>query len=433
MVRLTIDKPYTLHARSIDRISGNASDYKLNLRDPFTCRDDHHIKATFVSCTMPSTFYQIDSKNNQFDVRFNDASFTGFNLFAGLPLQDSTGDLDNNGIAVVNRASYARTVKVTISRGNYSIEDLMAEMKTKLNAACTLANTANREFRTFLRSANPADAVWQEDADDDASADVHTNDYVEVIPQFDWEYSRKLNKMRLYRTDKGGKMTLGQWDIQCSGQKLAMALGLSHNTAREMAAVGVPVSEKTSVESSVHYRRHNAAGFTEHYDFPILTPNDSATYGHSVMGKNCVNMFANDSVYVRCLNLPSNSYETLAGNQSNIMAVIPLYSGAGADNFHSPDHPTSAIIGKMGISNLDVKLTDAMGYTLDLNGVEWEFQMRFEVYLDHHPAMPLTHDMPGAHQRDSAPKPQHHAVNVGMERMRMQRASDRGWRSMGGK
>ena len=53
MVRLTRNKPYTLHARSLDRITGTPSDYKLNLRDPITCADDHHIKATFVSCTAP--------------------------------------------------------------------------------------------------------------------------------------------------------------------------------------------------------------------------------------------------------------------------------------------------------------------------------------------------------------------------------------------
>ena len=137
MVRPTRNKPYTLHARSLDRITGTPSDYKLNLRDPITCADDHHIKATFVSCTMPSTFYQIDSKNNQFDVRFNQPTFTEFGIYAGIALQDHAGDVDNNGVAVVNRASYARTVKVSISRGNYNIEELMAEVKLKLNAACT--------------------------------------------------------------------------------------------------------------------------------------------------------------------------------------------------------------------------------------------------------------------------------------------------------
>ena len=105
MVRLTLNKPYTLHARSIGRITGTPSDYKLNLKDPIMCDDDHHIKATFVSCTMPSTFYQIDAKNNQFTVRFNQPTFTEFDIYKGIALQDHAGDVDNNGVAVVNRSS----------------------------------------------------------------------------------------------------------------------------------------------------------------------------------------------------------------------------------------------------------------------------------------------------------------------------------------
>ena len=115
-------------------------------------------------------------------------------------------------------------------------------------------------------------------------------------------------------------------------------------------------------------------------------------------------MFADDSVYVRCLNLPSNSYETLRGAQTNIMAVIPLYSGAGSDNFHSPEYPTSAIIGKMGISDIDVRLTDAMGEMMDLNGVEWEFQMTFEVFPETTKKHSLAFDMQGSHARESAPQ-----------------------------
>lgn len=408
MVRLTRDKPYTLHARSLDRIIGTPSDYKLNLRDPITCADDHHIKATFVSCTMPSTFYQIDAKNNKFDVRFNQPTFTELMIYNDIALQDQGSDVDNNGAVVVDRTSYARTVTVTISRGNYNIEELMAEVKLKLNAACTAANVATREFRTFLRSNDQNNQLHKDDVAD-AGILIGAKDYLKVVPQFDWEFSKKLQKQRLYRSDAGGKMSLGQWDIQTSGQKLAMALGLSHNTAQEMTAVGL--APATSVETSVHYRRHNAAGLTEHYDFPILTPADGAKYGHSVMSMNCVNMFANDSVYIRCLNLPGNAYETLNGNQTNIMAVIPLYSGAGADNFHSPDHPTSTVIGKMGISDLDVKLTDAMGDLLDLNGVEWEFQMLFEVFANQQTSS-FAYDLPGAHARDAAPKPQRHHAHM---------------------
>ena len=414
MVRLTEDKPYTLHARSIDRIIGTPSDYKLNLRDPLTCEDDHYIKATFVSCTMPSTFYQINRKNNKFTVRFNQLGFAGFDQYASLALQDIGTDTTQEGVAISTlavaqqtRYQYARSVSVTISVGNYNIEELLAEVKLKLNAACTTAHTGNLKFRTFLRHATPANALWVEDNADSASNVVHTKDYIQVAPQFDWTYSKTLNKVRLYRTDAGGKMYLGQWDIQTSGQKLAMALGLSHNTAQEMTDAQVSLAERTSVEASVHFRRHLELGLAlEHYDFAVPQKEAGVTnYGHSVFSKNCVNMFANDSVYVRCLSLPSNSYETLHGAQTNIMAVIPLYSGAGSDNFHSPEYPTSAVIGKMGISDIDVRLTDAMGEEMDLNGVEWEWQMTFEVFPETKDKRGLAFDMAGSHARESAPKP----------------------------
>jgi hypothetical protein len=85
------------------------------------------------------------------------------------------------------------------------------------------------------------------------------------------------------------------------------------------------------------------------------------------------------------------------------MAVIPMYSGAGSDNFHSPEYPTSTTIGKMGISDLDVRLTDAMGEEMDLNGVEWTFQMTYEVFPEMDKKKPLNFNMPGAQERESAP------------------------------
>jgi hypothetical protein len=412
MVRLTEDKPYTLHARSIDRIVGTPSDYKLNLRDPLTCEDDHYIKATFVSCTMPSTFYQINSRNNKFTVRFNQRGFTGFDKYAtAFTLQNVGTDTTQAGVAisslgVQDRYAYARTVAVTISVGNYNVEELLSEITTKLNAACLAAHTGNLKFRTFLRDDTDGSVLHSED-EADSGAPAFTTDFLQVAPQFSWAYSKTLNKQRLYRTDAGGKMYLGQFDIQTSGQKLAMALGLSHNTAQEMADARVSLAERTSVEASVHFRRHLELGLAlEHYDFAVPQKEAGVTnYGHSVFSKNCVNMFANDSVYVRCLSLPSNSYETLRGAQTNIMAVIPLYSGAGSDNFHSPEYPTSAVIGKMGISDIDVRLTDAMGEEMDLNGVEWEFQMTFEVFPETKDKRGLAFDMAGSHARESAPKP----------------------------
>ena len=119
--------------------------------------------------------------------------------------------------------------------------ELLAEAKLKLNAACTAANVATREFRTFLRSADQNNQLHIQDVAD-AGVVIGAKNYLKVVPQFDFQYNKQLQKMRLYRTDAGGKMSLGQWDIQTSGQKLAMALGLSHNTAQELLAVGLAVN-----------------------------------------------------------------------------------------------------------------------------------------------------------------------------------------------
>ena len=81
-------------------------------------------------------------------------------------------------------------------------------------------------------------------------------------------------------------------------------------------------SAKTSVEGSVHYRGV-PAGETEFNDFTILNPTNStgykagdvrlSQYGHAILPINAVNMFANDTVYMRFPTLPSNAYETLYG------------------------------------------------------------------------------------------------------------------------
>lgn len=419
MVRLTQNKPYTVHARSIDRVFGTENDFKLNLRDPISCGDDHHIKATFVSCTMPSSAYQIDTNNNSFTVYFNDERHAAYMEFENLSFQsgaDHTSQKKADGTSVVRRLDYQRQVDVTIDVGNYDIETLMIELTAKLNTACTAADTATRKFTTFFRGNSAGSGTtgptWLEDVDDQQASSnwdgiVHTKDFIRSVPQFDWEHHPRLGKVRLFRTDQGGAMMLGQFTFEAHGPKLAMALGMAHVTAQQFEKAGL-AGTKYSESASIHYRRLKDAGLPI-YDSGWKVPEFEPGFGSTMNSQNCVNMFANDSVYVRCLNLPSNSYETLSGGQTNIMAVIPLYSGAGEDNFHSPDHPTSTIIGKMGITNIDVKLTDAHGRTLDLNGVEWEFQMLFEVFpnLRPHPTHqpPLAYDMPGAHAREPAPLP----------------------------
>ena len=90
-----MDKPYTVHARSIDRngTGQSPSNYKLSLRNAIKCNDDHYIRASsLVSAKVPSTFYQIDSKNNTLKVGFNRSTFTVLQPYLDLPLQDNAGE-----------------------------------------------------------------------------------------------------------------------------------------------------------------------------------------------------------------------------------------------------------------------------------------------------------------------------------------------------
>ena len=448
MVLLTLDKPYTVHARSIDRnVTGQSpSNYKLSLRNAIKCNDHHYIRATLVSAKIPSTFYQIDSKNNSFTVGFNRPTFVLGQQYSNLVVQDpeykplagtatltsgstivaTTSDLRasivNNRIKFAEqilvvasvsstqitlasafsgssasgqsistpytRNDYERTVKITIAKGNYDINTLLAEIKTKLNSACTTAGNFT-SFRTFFRSQDPTAQLYKDDLADAGGQADYTKDYVLSTPQFDWYYSTSLNKVRLFRTDTGGKMALGKWDIQTEGVKLGMALGFNHITAQQLRDLNLDQSVKTSVENSLHYRETT---LTEYNDFTILNPTNSATYlagdkrrnqyGHSVLSVNCVNMFANDSVYLRISNVPSNAYDTLYGGLTNVMAVIPMYSGSSTENFYSPSNVISTVVGSAGVSELDVRLTDAFGEELDFNGVENEFMLVFEAFAD---------------------------------------------------
>ena len=373
MVQLTLDKPYTVHCRSVDRLGANdtAGAYKLNLRDPIKCADDQYIKCTMVSARMPSTFYSIDKHNNTFTLGFNKSTFSVLAPY----------------ISLVPEAYRDRSVTVTIQKGNYDIEALLTEVVAKANAKCTAEHVTSK-FRTYLRSADVTNALAVEDIADSKVANNNLA-YREVAPQFSSFYSSTLNKIRLFRTDAGGLMVMGAFDLQTSGVKLGQCLGFNHVTAQVLRDPSFADSAKTSVEGSVHYRGV-PAGETEFNDFTILNPTNStgykagdvrlSQYGHAILPINAVNMFANDTVYMRFPTLPSNAYETLYGGQTNVMAVIPLTSGNNAENFHVPSQPTSTNIGKMGVSELDVRITDAMGNEIDFNGGEHEFQLVFECF-----------------------------------------------------
>ena len=382
MVLLTIGKPHTVHARSIDRTGPNDTpgSYRVALRDAIKCADRNYIRCTLVSAKIPSTFYQMTGDDTVFTVRFNQPTHSIFHHYIDLAIA-SVDQLPNKA----RRAEFARSVTVTIKKGNYTIESLLAEIKTKLNAALTAAHVVEK-FRTFLRSVTPSDSVFAEDVADLGL--LLAKPHIEMAPQFEWYFDTELNRMQLFRTDAAGKMVLGKFDLRTQGVKLGMALGLPHITAQQVRDYNLPAETKTVTATSVHYRE----GFTTYYEFPVLTPATAATfatgdkrlnnYGHTLNSAACCNLYANDSVYFRLTNLPTNSYETLYGGLTNVMAVIPMYSAAATENFHNPQHPTTTNIGAMGVSELVVRLTDAMGVTLDFNSVENEFQLLFECFED---------------------------------------------------
>ena len=369
MVHLTLDRSYTVHARSIDRSGSELtpSQYKLVLRDAITCDDDKYMVATLISAKVPSTFYQIDSRNNRLTVTFNDSTHSIISKYLDIGVVDPIG-------GKTTRVEYKREVVATIQKGNYDIESLLTEIAAKLNAACTSAH-ATETFRTFMRSNTVADAEAVQDIADSGVAD-DGKPYRDIAPQFDWEYNKHLNKVRLYRTDAGGKMALGKFDVKVSGVKLGMCLGFNHVSAQQIKMLGAVGDNTTSTELSVHYRELPDST-TEYNDFVF-----SRTVGspHAIYSVNCVNMYASDDVYVHLSNFPSNAFTTLAQASTTVMAVIPMYSGSGAESFHTPSNPTSTNIGSMIVSELDVKMTDAMGQLIDFNGVEHSFQLLFECF-----------------------------------------------------
>ena len=368
MVNLTLDKPYTVHSRSIDR-SGSGltpSQYKLVLRDPITCGDGMYMIATLISAKVPSTFYQIDAKNRAFTVTVNVPAYTEFAKYVSTALE--TPDAGKSA-----RSDYKVEISVSIKKGNYNIEELLAEIKAKLNAASAALATAGTKFRTFLRGASGSDERIADIADG-GLATGYAKDYIEVTPQFDYVYDKHLNKMKLFRTDTGGKLVLGKFDLMTTGMKLSMALGMNHITAQQLKNLGASSSENRMTEASVHYRETSA---TEVNDFVLPR---TAGSPHALHSPSCINMFANDDVYMHISNLSNNAYTTLSQASTTVMAVIPMYSGSAAESFHTPSQPTSTNIGRMVVSELDVKMTDAMGQLIDFNGGEHLFQLLFEAF-----------------------------------------------------
>jgi hypothetical protein len=179
MVRVTKNRSYTVHARSLDRQNPDdtSSNFSLTLTDPIeTASSTQYLKASLLNANVPSSFYQIDTKNRVFKVGFNRPTFAVLQPYLDVAVTEpSHGRL--------TRRDYEQEVTVSISKGNYDIESLLSEIKLKLNAACTAAHAA-LDMRTFFRTSNPFSVLAQEDYADSKS-DVIGIGQVISCPQFD--------------------------------------------------------------------------------------------------------------------------------------------------------------------------------------------------------------------------------------------------------
>ena len=464
MVRLTLDKAYTVHARSTDRTGDNdtPSNYRLTLNDPITCPNNMYMKCTLINAKIPSTFYQIDSRNRSLRLVFNDFRTGQADPTDDSPFVHTLVPNAKSGVAVdqpitgkPHRADYLRIIDVSLDIGNYTIEQLITHVENRLNTACTAAHTTE-PFRTFIRGATTTSAEAVQDiADAGLASSPPTIMHVVSKPVFKAEYNEKLNKVRIHRTDEGGRMVLGAFWMQCSGTKLNKALGFTTITAQMERRLNI-IGQATPVITSNHYRQfsmhsqstsitsvaeHKFGTTTksqlEYYGYPVPQTNTTTTddngnnvevirIGHGVYSSATVNIYANDTVYVRIRNLPSNSYETLSGGASNVMAQIPMYVGSASENFHSPANPTSTVLGQATVSMLDVQLTGADGVPLDFNDAENEFSLLFKAFqLQTYENKPpsenytslvneskFTNRMDGASARMAAPLPSRYHANL---------------------
>ena len=371
MVKISKSRSYSIHARSLDRSnpSDTPASFSLTLHDPLeTSHSGQYMKASLLSASIPSSFYQIGERDRYFTVGFNRPGFSVLQPYLSLPAV-----FPDDGYPT--RADYEREVVVKLSKCNYSIEELLAEIKLKLNAACTSAH-ATRGFRTFIRTDDMTSAMAIEDQADAGLVSAATQQIIGA-PQFDWSYNKQLNKMRLYRTDQGGQMVGGKWDISTSGRRLSFCLGFSHVTAQMIKQLGVSSSVTTTVENSYHYRE--SPSDTEYNDFTVPTLAD-ANHGHAVYSTNTINMYHDDQVFMHS-SLPSNGMETLSGSSTSILAIIPMTSGSGTENFYIPTSPTSTTIdGASSLSQLSFRFTDAQGHLIDFEGGELSFSILFETF-----------------------------------------------------
>jgi hypothetical protein len=364
---VNLDRSFALHCRSLDRINGDSSDYDIYLKTPIECPSNSYLMATLTRADVPNSFYTIDKNHNT--ITFDCLPEIGSHMKS-----KHSYILDNAYFTEVTQALFRQTI--TLHSGNYSIGDLLAEIISKISL-----NNVRTYLRGKLAGQGGTAAEQEMNTADRATVEgltINTDffgfDYVESTPTFTGSYDEIRNKLLFQRSDNNVcNLPLAQFTITANGNRLLMALGFDHYTAQtvlQFKKEGQQSKEKTMIFS------HNTTTLdaTELNGF-------STTVTQTIFPPNIVNVHAEDTVYLRCPDLGTNGYETLYGNMTNVLGVIPMTGQGHALVFHNPVIPFPVNVKTRMVDHLHISLTDARGEKLNFNGAENELSITFECFL----------------------------------------------------
>ena len=190
------------------------------------------------------------------------------------------------------------------------------------------------------------------------------------------EYDDHQNRFVFRRGDSGGLFQTGGFQISSGSNRLAIVLGLPHLVTQQQLTTSDFYSAGVLIESINKYK---PSGISEIID----NPEELKYRLHYAVSYNCVNVHAEDTVYIRAQNLRVNGVETFDGNQQNLLAKVPLSVGGNGIEFHEPLAPFICDLGNgsgSGVDRLRILLTDGQRQEIDFQGVNHSMTILFTIY-----------------------------------------------------
>lgn len=348
MPKLTVNRPFDIYVSSAHRPQG-AQISHYTIHTPPLEFDNHMVlQTTLLSARIPASALYLETLSDRtLTVRVNVSAADG-----------------------VGSTNYTTSVSVVIHPGSFTTASLASTLQDAVNSAFTTSH-ATTPIATELR---PDAADRSIDALDSGSTTLQGNSDTTLssAPQFSFATSATRNKMQVVRTDAGGKMVLGKFSLEVSGEKLASAMGLEVGTVH-----------------SYHYRdlsgvqTSSAGSDTYAGEFKVQTLAGGGDYGHVVSSSRVQNMTYKTDVYVHC-NMGTDVLKTSknAGGKaglSNLLGVVPQYGAAYDEGFYMPPVPTTITCHEGNVSRLEFELRNEDGELIDFRGVDHLLQLRFSV------------------------------------------------------